>query len=124
MMSEPDEGAGQAPPPTESTPVTARLPEPIESDPLYHQAVRAMQQGQWPEAARAVAVLENRYPGSAELQRVESMLELHLSVEEGWSAFARPRRQLFESPLVRFLGIANIVLYLLLGILWLLGKYK
>lgn len=123
-MSEPDEGAGQAPPPTESIPVTARLPEPIEADPLYHQAIRAMQQGQWQEAARAVSILENRYPGSVELQRVENMLELHLSAEEGWSKFARPRRQLFDSPLVRALGIANIVLYLLLGILWLLGKYE
>ncbi len=105
-----------------------------DSDPLYAQVVRCMQQGQWDGAREGLAALKMSYQGSEELEKVDQDLALHLAVEESW---LEEERRLAATPLrvagrlaatslrvpaVRFLSIANVVIYLMFGVLWLVAR--
>ena len=109
----------------------------IELDPLYAQALSLMQQGQWQEAAQALAVLERRYPEAPELARARQSLALHLSAEQSWTSQS-PRRgritlgsvvlavrlavTLLNVPAVRAMLVANFLLYLALATFWVMAN--
>jgi len=96
---------------------------PIEFDPTHAKALAFIQQGQWAEAAEALAQLAQRYPGSEELCGLQQRLALHLSAEETWSAKKASRLPPALRPLgVRVLLLANLAVYLLLAIGWLVGQ--
>lgn len=106
----------------------------VKADPRYTQALRNMQQGQWEEAAEALAALEDAYAACDALRPLQQMLALRLSVEESWSAeqrrlesslWYRGRRLAASArrvPAVRMLSLANLLVYLGLGVLWLLAR--
>lgn len=99
-------------------------PRSIEMDPAYANALGFIQQGRWAEAAEAVAQLERRYPASTEVLELRQRLAFHLSAEETWSA---EKKRLLPRPLrpvgVRVLLIANLLVYLLLALGWLVGEW-
>ncbi len=103
-------------------------PGSIEYDPLYLRAVSLLQEGQWLEAANDLAALDRRYPDSPALQRARELLALRLSAEGTWGAAAQAKRPapslrpMLKAPTVRVLLIANIVLYALVIVLWLLSS--
>jgi hypothetical protein len=104
-------------------PLSSAGPSPVESDPVYGQALEHMQRGRWRMAAEALADLEHRYSGPAELKVLRERLSLHLSAEEGWtSAFARRLARAMKVPIIRALVIFDLLLYLVVGILLLMGK--
>lgn len=106
----------------------------VTANPLYGQALRCMQQGQWAKAADGLAALEQRYPGCAELRRLRETLALRRSAEESWceeerriaASPWRSARRLASSylnvPAVRILSIANLFVYLGFGLLSLLAR--
>jgi len=120
-MSETPE-TGRPSPVGAGRPSSHRVSEVIGADQYYRQALKAMQQGQWLEAARALAALEDRYPGSDELRRAQQLLSLHLSAEEGWSGATSRRASPIKTKTVRILLVANALLYLILGLLLLLVR--
>ncbi len=90
-------------------------------DPLYEQALTAVQQGRWMDAQEALAELQVQYPGSAAVHAVQKELELHLSAERTWGAEAQRRvTRRGRSKTVRVLLVANIVLYVAVALVWLL----
>jgi hypothetical protein len=101
-----------------------RPPASIETDPIYSQGLGHMQLGQWMEAAEALAELERRYPASAEVHELRQRLSFHLSAEETWSIDGASRLPPPLRPVgVRILLAANLVIYALLLVGWLLGQW-
>lgn len=97
---------------------------PVEMDPAYMQALDCMQQGQWSEASDALAKIDERYAKSASMLALRQRLALHLSAEETWANDAGSRLPpLLRPRIVRMLLVANVVIYLLLAIGWLLGLW-
>lgn len=102
---------------------------PIALDPLYAQTIALMQEGRWAEAADGVEALEQRYPGSVELEAIREHLSLHLSAEGSWAPPGNTLSDgmdlpgLLAAPIVRLLLAANLVLYLLLAALLLLARF-
>jgi hypothetical protein len=100
----------------------ARQPAPrVEEDPLYELSLSLVQQGRWADAQDALADLQVRYPESEAVRGLWEELMLHLSAERTWGE--EKRRQARRKPrprTVRVLIVANVVLYLLLALLWLL----
>lgn len=102
---------------------SGRAAEPTEDDPLFVQALGFLQQAQWREALAILTALERRYPGSLELARMRQVLALRLSAEETWASTAGHRFAVaLRRPAVRALMIANLVVYGLLGVVWLFGE--
>ena len=95
---------------------------PVTLDPLYAQTLSLMQQGRWREADRTLEALEERYPGCAELREARQRLALHLSAEGSWVNRAGSRLDMLKVPAIRRLVLANLVLYFLLGAIWLLSR--
>ena len=98
------------------------------ADPFYEQVLACVQQGRWGEAQEALGELQARYPGSAAVQAVQEALALHLSAERSWGAEAQ-RRARAPSPKklslrMRVLVVANLVLYMLVVLVWLLLQIK
>jgi len=114
-------------------------------DPLYLQTLNLMQQGQWHEAAQALAVLEHHYPDYPELRQAQQILSLHLSAEQTWvegpsgptipdlraagrraasslGSAATATTSTLGTPIVRALVLANVVVYLLLGTMLVFGE--
>jgi hypothetical protein len=114
---------------------SCRNPEALHADPLYLQLQGLLQQARWEEAATVMAVLSRHYPGAAELEEARELLELRLSAEETWTSAASYRwsvlfergRERLAGPLrrraVRLLLVANLIVYLLLGLVWLFGAW-
>ncbi len=100
----------------------------VENDPQYVQAQALAQRGQWAEAQAAFAELQARYPNSIEVRSAQQELALHLSAEHTWAAQGKrprmqprlPRLRLPHRRVLRLLIVANAVLYVLVGLLWLL----
>ena len=101
--------------------MSSQAPVSILDDPLYAQALRHMQDGDWAQASKALAALERLYPGAAELTGLQQLLALRLSSERSWAASSRRSlASLLELPMIRALAIAG--LSVLLGALWLLTR--
>ncbi|MCL6430537.1 MAG: hypothetical protein K6V36_06690 [Anaerolineae bacterium] len=94
----------------------------IGADPAYQQVVLLMQEGRWLEAAAGLEALQARYPGSPDLQQVRQLLALRLSAERNWSGSGQRWTAALKAPLIRVLIAANLLLWLLLGILCLLSR--
>ncbi len=94
----------------------------ISADPAYQQLVLLMQEGRWLEASAALEALQARYPGSPDLQQLRQLLALRLSAERNWSGTGQRWTAALKTPLIRVLIAANLVLWLLLGILCLLSR--
>jgi len=98
-------------------------PGPIQQDPLYIQTLDCMQTGDWAQAGELLASLQQLYPHAAEVQGLQQMLALRLSTEKNWAATSRRKPQaLLEVPAVRALAIANLALYILIAVVWLLAR--
>lgn len=96
---------------------------PLDENPLYARLLAHMQEGLWPQAEEALARLKDSYPDSSELRSVEQALALRLSAEKTWAEAAdRPSGAVLRLPLVRGLLMANAVVYVLLGLLWLIAR--
>ena len=93
---------------------------PGEFGPLYAQLLELMQKGLWSEAEELLTALEARFPMRDQLLRSRQLLKLRLSAEENWSP-AKKRSRSSGRLIIRTLLIANVVLYSLLLVLWLLG---
>jgi len=106
--------------PRPSQQVAANRGAPIECEAEYTQTLSLMQQGLWREAGQALAALEHRYPGAAELGSARETLALHLSAERTWADTARPGVWVHA---LRGLLVANLLVYVLLGVLWLLASW-
>lgn len=91
-------------------------------DPLYAQAVCALQQGEWEETERLLATLESSYGASPDLRRMRQSLALHLSAERSSPVRQRAFPEVLQSPVIRLLLAVNVGLYLVLGALWLLTR--
>jgi len=98
---------------------------PIETDPAYAQALESMQLGRWNEAAEALAKVDKRHADSPEVRALRQRLALHVSAEETWANDAGSRLPAVLRPrLVRVLLVANLVVYLLLAIGWLVASWS
>lgn len=89
---------------------------------LFERVLSLMQEAKWPEADAALMALQARYPGSAEVAGARERLTLHLSAEESWSRGMERRTRAWGVAL-RALLVANLLLYLLLAVAWLLATY-
>ncbi len=97
-------------------------PVPIELEPAYAKTLAFIQQGQWADAGAALAHLASRYPAAAEVQELRQRLAFHLSAEQTWSKDGR-RLPVPLRPLgVRVLLFANLLVYLLLVVGWVVGE--
>lgn len=91
---------------------------PVRLEPTDDEAWRLMQQGRWPEAEAALAALEADVARAPERAEIREALALHRSVEDAWAEARRQRwRALLRGPVLKGLAIANVVLYVTLGIL-------
>lgn len=98
---------------------------PAEMDPAYLHALACMQQGQWDEAAEALAKIDEQYANAPCVRALRQRLALHLSAEETWANDEGSRLPpLLRSRVVRALLVANLVVYLLLAIGWLVGIWS
>ncbi len=115
-------GAATAPAGGERRPGTA-FPS-VDRDPLYAEALVLVQRGQWAQAEEALGELQLRYPASIEVRYIQHELALHLSAERTWGERAPKRRKPVarRSRTVRLLVVANVALYLLLAVVWLLSR--
>lgn len=99
----------------------------VVEDPQYRETLGLIQQARWADAEGALAELEARYPGDAELVRAQHELALHLSAERTWFAGAPTRRDLLSGlrpQMVRVLIAGNLVLYALVAMTWLLLRLR
>jgi hypothetical protein len=99
----------------------------LDDDTLYLEALEHVQRGRWAEAEDALGELMARYPGAEELARLQHELALHLSAERTWLAGMPKGRSKFRLPKrlpVRLLLAADLVLYLLVATIWLLGYVR
>lgn len=98
---------------------------PVEMDPAYAEALECMQQGLWDEAAAALEKIDARYSDSPAVRALRQRLALHLSAEDTWVNDAGSRLPpLLRPRVVRVLVIANLAIYLLLAIGWLVGLWS
>jgi hypothetical protein len=98
---------------------------PAEMDPAYLEALECMQQGLWDEAAAALDKIDQQYRDAPGVRLLRQRLALHLSAEDTWANDAASRLPRFLRPrVVRVLLVANLIVYLLLAIGWLVGLWS
>ncbi len=121
-------GMAEAEPVGEGAERSERIERLAGADPFYERALVCVQQGRWEEAQEALGELQARYPGSVAVQAVQEALMLHLSAERSWGPEAQ-RRAMAAAPKtlslrMRVLIVANLVLYILIVLVWLLVQIK
>ncbi|MDI7276478.1 MAG: hypothetical protein QME94_10895 [Anaerolineae bacterium] len=90
--------------------------------PAFEQVLALMQEGRWREASAALEALEARDPESPDLRQARQILALRLSAERNWSRPARQWPGFLAAPAIRALIVANLALWLLVGILCLTAR--
>ena len=86
----------------------------------YQQVLDLMQQGRWQEADVELTEIERHQPNLARTAELREALALRVAAEENWSGRFGRRVSRSLTRVIRALAIANLLLYSIVIVMWLL----